>query len=250
MRSLLFLVISALLINSAVLEAAEGYALDQSEIRAQLSPVRHAILSAEITGKVSLLAVREGQRVSKGDALVKFDCALQEAQLKKAETQRSIARNTLKGNKRMAELNAIGSVELANSQLDVRKFGADVAYIRATLNRCIINAPYSGVIGDLLTREQEFIQAGTPLVEILDDSEFQLEFIAPSRWLSWLSPDITLGVLLNDTGKTYPASLSYTSAKVDALSQTVKVVAVIDGKFQELRPGMSGTIKISPPIEP
>ncbi|WP_415884958.1 efflux RND transporter periplasmic adaptor subunit [Neptuniibacter sp. QD37_6] len=244
-----FVLSVGLLSGFSALALADGYVLDQSNIRAQLSPVRHASLSAEIAAKVSFLAVREGQRVVKGETLVKFDCALQEAQFEKAKTQLGIARNVLKGHKRMAELNAIGTVELANSELDVRKARADVDYIQATLKRCVVKAPYAGVIGDQLTREQEFLQAGTPLMEIIDDSELQLEFIVPSRWLSWLSPKHEFSVNLSDTGKIYPAKLTYTAAKVDAISQTIKAVALIDGRFSELKPGMSGTVQLSPPSE-
>lgn len=124
---------------------------------------------------------------------------------------------------------------------------ADVEYLQETLKRCEVRAPYSGSIGDQLVRAQEFIQAGTPMIEILDDSALQLEFIAPSRWLSWLTPGLELEVGLDDTGKVYKARLEYTAAKVDAMSQSVKAVAIIDGQFAELKPGMSGRIRITPP---
>jgi len=96
-------------------------------------------------------------------------------------------------------------------------------------------------------RAQEFIQAGTPLIEIIDDTALQLEFIAPSRWLNWLEPGLELEVSLDDTGKVYTARLEYTAAKVDAMSQSVKAVAVIQGQHPELKPGMSGRIRITPP---
>lgn len=147
----------------------------------------------------------------------------------------------------MAELNAIGQVDLVNSELDVRMVQADVEYLQETLKRCEIRAPYAGSIGDQLVRAQEFIQAGTPLIEIIDDTALQLEFIAPSRWLNWLEPGLELEVGLDDTGKVYTARLEYTAAKVDAMSQSVKAVAVIQGQHPELKPGMSGRIRITPP---
>jgi len=223
------------------------FSLEQAELRAQLTPVRYATLSAEMTGRIDQLPVREGGRVAAGDLLVSFDCGLQGAQLKKSQSQLASARNILRGNQRMAELNAIGQVDLANSELDVRMAQADVEYLQETLKRCEIRAPYAGSIGDQLVRAQEFIQAGTPLIEIIDDTALQLEFIAPSRWLNWLEPGLALEVGLDDTGTVYTARLEYTAAKVDAMSQSVKVVAVIQGQHPELKPGMSGRIRITPP---
>lgn len=225
----------------------DEFALNQSELRAQLSPVRHAMLAAELGGKVSRVAVREGQAVEKGQLLLEFDCALQSAQLQKAHAQLAGARNTYKGSKRMAELNAIGSVELNNSRVEVDKANADVAYLKATIKRCTVDAPYAGVIGEKQVREQEFVQSGQPLLEILDNSALELEFIVPSRWLSWLVPGYAFNVQIEDTGSTYPVKLAYTAAKVDPLSQSIKAVAVVDGQFNELLPGMSGHLLLNAP---
>lgn len=237
----------ALALMSSSASAQSEFALDRGELRAQLSPARSATLAAEVGGKIKQIHVREGERVKKDQLLVKFDCGLQEAQLRKAYAQLAGARNTYKGSQRMAELNAIGTVELDNSKVEVDKARADVAYLKATLERCTLVAPYAGVIGELQAHEQEFVQASQPLMEILDDTALELEFIVPSRWLSWLVPGYAFDVSIEDTGKTYPVKLAYTAAKVDPLSQSVKAVAVVDGQFDGLLAGMSGRLLLTPP---
>lgn len=236
----------AFFVHGAV-QAEADFTLEQAELRAQLTPVKYATLSSEMAGRIDQLRVREGDRVTEGDLLVSFDCGLQRAQLKKSQAQLDQAQNTLRGSERMAELKAIGQVDLVNAQIDVRMASADVEYLQQILKRCEVRAPYSGSIGDQLVRAQESIQAGTPMIEIIDDSALQLEFIAPSRWLSWLTPGLELEVGLNDTGKVYSARLEYIGAKVDAMSQSIKAVAVITGSHAELKPGMSGRIRITPP---
>jgi len=243
-RTALLTLLLALPLSAA---SQSEYALDQGELRAQLSPARYAMLSAELGGKIDQIAVREGERVEQGQLLLTFDCALQAAQLQKARAQLAGARNTYKGSQRMAELNAIGSVELNNSKVEVDKARADVAYLDATIQRCTLKAPYAGVVGEKKVRAQEFVQAGQPLLEILDDSVLELEFIVPSRWLSWLVPGYTFDVSIEDTGKAYPVKLAYTAAKVDPLSQSVKAVAVIDGQYDDLLAGMSGRLLLTSP---
>jgi len=223
------------------------FAVDQNELRAQLSPVRYATLASELGGKIKRIDVREGQLVKKGDVLIEFDCTLQAAQRQKARAQLSGAQTTYTGNKRMASLNAIGVVELNNSKAEVNKARADVTYLNETLKRCVIRAPYAGSVGELQVRAQEFVQAGQPLLEILDGSSLELEFIVPSRWLQWLKPGYAFDVSIEDTGKTYPVKLLSTASRVDPLSQTVKAVAVIDGQFTELLAGMSGRLLLTPP---
>lgn len=229
------------------ISAQKSFALEQTELRAQITSTRHATISAEMTGRIDFLKIREGLRVKKNDVLVRFNCVLLEIKKKKAKIQLSVARNMLKGNKRMAELDAIGSVDLENSRLEVDLAKMDMTYLSAILDQCVIKAPYSGTISEQFVYENEFIQTGTPLFEIQDDKEPRLEFIIPSNWLTWLETGYEFKVRIDDTEKTYPVKLLYTGTKIDALSNSAKAVGLITGEHNELLPGMSGNIKITHP---
>lgn len=54
-------------------------------------------------------------------------------------------------------------------------------------------------------REQQFAQPGQGILEILDDSALELEFIVPSRWMAWLKDGYRFQVKIDETGGTYPA---------------------------------------------
>ena len=49
------------------------------------------------------------------------------------------------------------------------------------------------------------------------------------------------------TGKTYPAKVQWLAARVDPVSQSIKVNAGIDGHFDDLIAGMSGQVLMEPP---
>jgi hypothetical protein len=105
-------------------------------------------------------------------------------------------------------------------------------------------------VAEQKVREQQYVQAGQALLEILDDSVLELEFIVPSRWLAWLTPGTGFQVAIDETGKTYPAKVMRTGARVDPVSQSVKIAAAIDGKFNELIAGMSGRVLMAAPAKP
>ena len=54
-------------------------------------------------------------------------------------------------------------------------------------------------------------------------------------------------VQIDETRKTYPARFTRIGARVDPVSQSVKVAAAIHGKFPELMAGMSGKVQIAQP---
>ena len=222
-------------------------ATERQEMRAQLTPRRYTTLAAEIGARINRLEFKEGERFGQGERLVEFECSIQTAQHERALAQQYAARNVLTGNRRLADLNAIGGVELRNAEAEMQKADAEAAFSKATLEKCAIAAPFPGRVAEQKIREQQFAQPGQLLLEILDDSTLEIEFIAPTRWLAWLKSGYAFKVRVDDTGKTYPARVQRVGARADPVSQTVKAVAVIDGQFSELLAGMSGGVLIAQP---
>jgi len=239
-------------IATAVLAApAEGRAakpsLEQREIRAQLAPHRFTTLAAEIGAKINRLPVQEGGVFKSGQSLVSFDCSLQQAQLNKARASLSGADKTWVANKRLAELNSVGKVELDVSESEVLKNQAEVAAMNTMLSKCSIAAPFAGRVAEQKVREQQYVQPGQAILDIIDDSVLEIEFLVPSKWLAWVKPGYAFQVSIDETRKSYPAKVQRIGARVDPVSQSVKLVATITDKFPELIAGMSGKVELTPP---
>ena len=222
-------------------------AMARQDIRAQLMPRRYTTIAAEIGAKVSHLPVSEGGAFRVGQMLVQFDCSLQRAQLDKAEAELEGADQTLKSNLRLEQLNSVGQLELDLSKSAVNKAKAEVGANKAVLGKCQVAAPFAGRVAEQKVREQQFVQPGQALLDILDDSVLELEFLVPSVWLRWLKVGGAFEVQIDETRKTYPARFTRIGARVDPVSQSVKVAAAIHGKFPELMAGMSGKVLLTPP---
>lgn len=222
-------------------------ALERQEIRAQLLPRRYTTIAAEIGARVNRLPVPEGSAFQSGQLLVSFDCTLPQAQLRKAQADLEGAQQTLKSNVRLSELNSVGQLELDLSRTAVNKAKAEIGANQAVLSKCSVAAPFAGRVAEQKAREQQYVQPGQALLDIIDDSVLELEFLVPSRWLSWIKVGGKFDVQIDETGKRYPAKFIRVGARVDPVSQSVKLAAAIDGKFPELIAGMSGRVQIAPP---
>ena len=225
----------------------ERQALDKQSIRAQLSPRRFTTLASELSAKVNRIMVKEGERFNAGQVLISLDCEMQAAQLQRAKASLHAAEKTYTANMRLAELHSVGKLELDTAEAEVAKSRADVTLINTTLHKCNIVAPFSGRVAEQKMREQQYVQAGQPILDIIDDSTLELEFIVPSRWLAWLKTGYKFQVKIDETGAVYPAKMTRLGARIDPVSQSIKVAAVIDGHFPALIAGMSGRIDLAPP---
>ena len=236
--------------DSAAQQAAPGAPLPPlgaPELRAQLTPREFTTLSGEMAGRIDKITTRIGEHFKKGDMLVAFDCAVPRAQMAKARAVLTQADKTYTINQRLVALKSMGQLELDVSAAEVQKAKADLAVAEATVSKCEIAAPFTGVTVEQKAREFEYTTAGQPLLDILDDHALDVELIAPSRWLDWLKPGYPFQVNIGETGKTYSAKILRLGGRVDPISQSIKVIGEISGDAPELKAGMSGRATITPP---
>jgi len=221
--------------------------MERQEIRAQLMPRRYTTVAAEIGAKINRLPIAEGGAFKAGQLLVAFDCSVQQAQTQKAQAELEGASHTLAANQRLSELNAVGQLDLELSRSATTKARAELGANQALLGKCTVSAPFAGRIAEQRVREQQYVQPGQAMLDIIDDSVLELEFLVPSRWLAWLRRGTSFQVSIDETGKTYPARFTRIGARVDPVSQSVKVAAAVDGRFPELIAGMSGRVQVKLP---
>lgn len=230
-----------------LLASGGGGAAGAQELRAQLTPRDYTTLAAEIGAKVEKISAREGERFTKGQILILFDCTMQRAQLDEARAALSAAEKTVAVNKRLLELQTIGQLEADVAVAEMDKARARVAAGSAVVSKCQIAAPFEGRVAEQKVRAQQYVQPGQALLDILDDSVLELDFVVPSKWLVWLKPGHLFQVAIDETAKTYPVKLIRVGARIDPVSQSVKVTGAIGDRFPELAAGMSGHVLLTPP---
>jgi RND family efflux transporter MFP subunit len=222
----------------AIGTGAEGDA--QQRIRTQLAARNDVHVSSEIAAKIARLPLKEGDAFARGDLLVAFDCGLYQAQLRKAEATSASAQRELDVNRKLAALNSVGALELGQSEARAKESAADAAYMRATVGKCSIRAPFAGRVARLEAAPFEYVVPGKPLLEIIDTGALEVKLIVPSRWLSKVKVGTAFTVHVDDLGKAYPAQVVRLGARIDPVSRTVSLSGRIQGTHAELLPGMSG----------
>ena len=216
-------------------------------IRAQLVPRAFTTLSSETAARIDRISHRAGEHFRKGDTLVEFDCIVQRAQVAKARAVLKATEKTYAINRRLFDMKSMSGLELEVSAAEIEKAKADLAVADALQSKCTVAAPFSGVVVEQKAREFQYTTQGQPLLEIVDDHALELEFIVPSAWLRWLKTGTAFSVAVDETGKTYHARVELVGGRVDPVSESIKITGAIDGDAQDLVPGMSGRVLMSPP---
>ena len=218
---------------------------DETEpmVRGLLKPIHEATLSAEILAKIAEMPVKVGKRFKKGEILVQFECARYKAEFAATQAEYQARKKTSDNNVELATYNAVADLQVEVSKLETEKAKAQMAVSGAMLNACSIAAPWEGRVVESLANPYETVSPGKELLRILNDSVLEIEVLAPSKWLSKVKIGTRFTFSIDETGKEYRAKISAIGAKIDPVSQTVRLTGTLDNQQGELLAGMSGSAK-------
>jgi len=217
------------------------------DIRVQVVADTSATIGAPMSGRLVQFPLHDGERFKQGDVLAKFFCAEKEGTLAHARALLAGRREVFASKQKLHNLGTSSEVEYRVAEADAAEAAADVQTAQAATDSCVVTAPFDGRVASVFTHNFQFLATGAPLIEILSDTDLNLELILPSQWLAWLKPGTPFQVTIDETGKTYQAQLARLSGKVDAVSRSIKVYGHIDQPDDALLPGMSGQARFSPP---
>lgn len=128
-----------------------------------------SVLSANVDAAKAALTLAD-QEYNRIRPLV-ADQALSQEMLDRATSQRQAARDALEQAQAQARVNA-GEVTAAQAEVDIAS--ADLAIARYNLSRTRITAPVKGYVTNLSLRPGAFASVGTPLVGIVDDTQWRI----------------------------------------------------------------------------
>lgn len=221
---------------------------DPYDARGVVVPNAEVTLAAGVVAPIASLPLKPGTAFAEGTTLVAFDCKRQRADLRAAKASMSKASVFYRGKARLLKRGAAGRQEVREAQADVAAAKATVDGLAATLSLCTVRAPFSGRVVERHADPYEIPAANAPLLTVVDDSKLELDLIVPSRWLRWVAVGSAFQFKVDELDRTLEARVTRVGAKVDAVSQTVKITGAFRLRPQDVLAGMSGTAKFTPPM--
>jgi RND family efflux transporter MFP subunit len=236
-----------LAVTAALLAAWPVSAQSLEPVRGVVKSVDEAVISVDLNARVLEIPVNVGESFARDDILIRFDCAVQLAEVRAAEAGYTALRSAYKNNKELQQYGAIGEFDVQVSKAEMEQARAQADAIAASTRDCEIRAPYAGSVADLTINAFETPGASQPLMKIVSSDAYEIQLIVPSLWLAWLRPGHAFEFLVDETGVGHKASVKQLGAEVDAVSRTVSVFAEFDTLPAQVLAGMSGTASFSPP---
>lgn len=240
---------------------------------AEIVTARDGDVASRVAGSVEAVDVLVGSVVAAGDVLVELNRDLlqirvTQARAQIAEAQASVDTSGVRLDSAGTVFQRIealrGSPSFSQGRFD--DASADVAEARAQraeaqasletnkaglaeaeyqLARSLIRAPFAGVVLSVDTIPGAYIQAGTPVVRLLDTQSFEVEASVPARFVTSLTPGQTMQAVL-ETGEELTLTLRAILPVEDPTTRTraVRFSALGMAAVQNIADGQSLTVDV------
>ncbi|WP_069659331.1 efflux RND transporter periplasmic adaptor subunit [Arcticibacter eurypsychrophilus] len=206
------------------------------------------ILSAENSGRVTRIAVDEGDRVSSGQVLARIDNELLNVDTETADANYENAVRDLSRYENAFKTGGVTRQQLDNARLKVRTTQASVQSSKRKSSDANIKAPFSGVINKRSIEQGSYVSPGTALFEIVDVSKLKLNVTAnESQVVNLKNGDMVSIKSTIFPDKDFKGKISFIASKADNSLNFPVQIELINNGTNQLRAGMYGTAVFSFP---
>lgn len=198
-----------------------------------------AVLAAEKSGRVLEINVDRGDRVEQGQLLLQIDDRVWQANLRQANSAAEDARKT---RVRFQQLQASGAV--AESEFD----RIEKAFIQAeslaeeariNIEQCRVLSPISGIINDRFIEMGEYVQPGTPVLQVVDSATVKIILLVPEQDIYAIQTGDRMDLSVQPLPeRMFTGTVTFIAAQADERNNAFRTEIVVDNSDATLRPGM------------
>jgi membrane fusion protein (multidrug efflux system) len=203
-----------------------------------------ATASAEVEGRIVALDIPEGRRVEQGHVLARIDDAESRAALSVARARRTNARDRLARLEKLRRQSV--SSEQAYDDAKAEFDAASGAFVeaRTRLEKTTITAPFAGVLGLEQVNVGQYVESGTPIVEITRVDLLELRFSIPQRHAT--EPAVGQKVLgrVGSCGAGFEGEVTAIDPRVDVATRSLRLEAIVPNPEAVLFPGMAVSLRL------
>ncbi len=198
----------------------------------------------EFQGEVVKVYKKVGDRVRKGEVIMRLDDEILRNQIDEVRTQYRLALTAYQRQKRLWD-QKIGS-EMAYLQARTKK---DALYkklrtLKSRLRRAKVTAPISGTLDDIMVKEGEMAAPGRPVARIVNLDKIYAEADVSEKYLTKVRKGTPVHIRFPEIGKELDGKVSYTGNFIHPNNRTFKTRIYLDNKNRLLKPNLTAHLQI------
>jgi len=201
-------------------------------------------LRPEISGRVTGVFFKEGQRIKQEELMLKINDRELKAELKRKALEEKLAAADELRKRRLLEINGISKEEYDKNLSALQMIQAEQEVIESQLAQTEIRAPFDGVVGLRHVSEGSYITPDMLVATMQDVDPMKAEFSVPEKYARQLKDGSDVLVRAGGSDKDYTGVIYAVESKIDPDTRTIKARARIPNPGGTLIPGAFARVEI------
>ncbi len=222
--------VEALVITSAKLD-------NKLTVTGSVLPNESLELKSEISGKITAIRFKEGNKVTKGELLLQINDDEIAAQLEKQRYNRKLNQDNEFRQRKLVEKDAISQEEYDNALNRLNTTVADIRLLEAQLAKTRIKAPFDGVIGLRYVSEGAYLSPSAIIATLYNISPAKIEFAIPGRYSTQVAQGKKIFFTIENDLTIHEGEVYAIEPRIDPATRTLKIRALADNEKGILLPG-------------
>jgi RND family efflux transporter MFP subunit len=218
-----------------------------------------SVVAGEIAGKVVSVDVQDGERVKRGDVLVRLRTQAHEllrneavARLEEAQARVALAESRLKRVRELFRSDTVSQQDLDDAVSEDTAWREREAQNRAqidqldlTLELLNVRAPFDGVVTRKLTEVGQWIVSGGPVVDMVSLDRLEVRVDVPERYFGALHKGVTAGMTFESLpGVTLTGTVNRIVPNIEDPARTFPVKISIADEGGRLAVGLLASVAL------
>ncbi|ALT00316.1 efflux RND transporter periplasmic adaptor subunit [Lacimicrobium alkaliphilum] len=196
-------------------------------------------ITAQQSEVIARIGFDDGDMVEKGQLLVQLNDREEKARVSELEINLQEAKRQLQRITNLARENATSAQLLDEQEARVNALKAQLEVSKSQLAELEIRAPFAGKLGIRRVSNGALVRPGDLITTLDDLSKVKVDFSIAERHLS----DVAKGLPISATTVAYPGvvfrgQIISMDSRLDPVTRSVQVRALVDNPELRLRPGM------------
>lgn len=153
------------------------------EVSGNLEAVNKAYISPEINGQVKDILISEGDRVVKGQLLVKLNTSITETTIQEVKTQLDLAKTLYEKQKQLWEKKIGSEVQYLQAKNNMEALESRLATLEAQLEMAFVRSPINGIVDVINIEPGEMAMPGLQLMMVVSLEEMYVKADISEKYL-------------------------------------------------------------------
>jgi membrane fusion protein (multidrug efflux system) len=201
------------------------------------------MVSAQAMGVVTQVYVKEGQSVSKGQALAQIDNSLIQRNIEGMKSQLELATSVYERQKNLWDQKIGTEVQFLQAKTSKESLEKQLAGLQEQNDMMRIKSPINGTVDQVNVKIGENISPGQPAARVVNTSDLKIVAAISESFITNVKKGDKVEVTIPELKKDIKGTVTFVGKTIDLMSRSFAVEVKLPS-HENLRPNMSAVIKI------